>query len=63
MYKIEAILETFWLNIFNDAILKNLKDIIEHDEVIKIIIKFHNFEYWSLPNKLVTNEIVLRMNG
>ena len=63
MYKMDAILDTFGLNKFDEEILKSFNEITESEDVIKISIKFHNFEYWSFPNRLTINEIVLRMKG
>ena len=51
MYIKQDIVEIFLLKKLHEEILIRCKDIMDKEEVIKIFIKFHNFENSSWLNK------------
>ena len=63
MYIKQDISVMFLLKKLFEEIFKRCKDIIDKEEVMKIFVKFHNFENSSWLNKEVKEVIFLSING
>ena len=63
MYIKQDISVIFSLKKLFEEIFKRCKDIIDKEEVMKIFVKFHNFENSSWLNNEVKEVIFLSING